>query len=125
MTGSAKPPETARQRILAAATSVFSTSGYDAGSVNDVAIKAGHVTTESALLTSPARRTLPTAVLEARDTEFDVRLGWMADADEHRGGLRGTPDRGLGDIYGDRELMALYHRLATEAGEPVTPRTRG
>lgn len=112
---------TVRGSILAAASSVFAASGYESGSLTEVANVAG-VSRQNLLYYFPSKKNLLTAVLEARDDEFDARLRWMDDAaiggvDDFAARLKEV----LSDIFRDRELMALYHRLTSEAADPDHP----
>ena len=112
---------TPRARILAAALQVFSADGFDAGSINDVAIAAG-MSRHNLLYYFPTKREVLLAVLDARDENLDARLRWMESAtDLSLAEFTESLTDVLGDIYADRQLMQLYHRLGAEAADPQHP----
>ena len=110
-----------RSRALHAARRVFAASGYDGGSLNEVAAAAG-MSRHNLLYYFPSKRELLIAVLEERDVRADARLQWLesnkgyAFRDVLDGLTRLAPE-----IYGDRVLVELYHRLRTESADPSHP----
>ncbi|PTT61277.1 TetR/AcrR family transcriptional regulator [Arthrobacter sp. HMWF013] len=115
--GSYAKTEARRREILAAAFEVFSTSGYRAGSLKDVADKVG-LTQAGLLHHFPSKEALLEAVLTLRDEESVERLGTV-DAkgmDLLRGLVALT--RYNTTIPG---LVSLYCVLSAEATEPEHP----
>jgi AcrR family transcriptional regulator len=115
--GSYAKTEARRQEILAAAFEVFSTSGYRAGSLRDVADKVG-LSQAGLLHHFPSKEALLEAVLTLRDENSMERLG-TADA------------RGMDMLRGLVELtrynttvpglVSLYCVLSAEATDPAHP----
>ncbi|VXB88587.1 TetR/AcrR family transcriptional regulator [Arthrobacter sp. 9AX] len=115
--GSYAKTEARRQEILAAAFEVFSTSGYRAGSLKDVADKVG-LTQAGLLHHFPSKEALLEAVLTLRDEESMIRLS-TAEA------------KGLDLLRGLVELtcynttipglVSLYCVLSAESTDPEHP----
>jgi AcrR family transcriptional regulator len=106
---------------MRAAVSVFAQDGYEAGSVNDVAVKAG-LSRPNLLYYYPSKRELLLAVLDARDADLNRALHFAdparyATIREYVDDLSGL----LPTIYGDRELVGMYHRLVAEVADPNHP----
>ncbi|MFJ6158604.1 TetR/AcrR family transcriptional regulator [Pseudarthrobacter sp. NPDC092184] len=115
--GSYAKTEARRQEILAAAFEVFSTSGYRAGSLKDVADKVG-LSQAGLLHHFPSKEALLEALLTLRDEESAERLG----TSEAKGMdlLRGLVEltRYNTTIPG---LVSLYCVLSAEATDPDHP----
>ncbi len=115
--GSYAKTEARRQEILTAAFEVFSTSGYRAGSLKDVADKVG-LSQAGLLHHFPSKEALLESVLTLRDEESVERLG-TADAkgmDLLHGLVKLT--RYNTTIPG---LVSLYCVLSAEATDPDHP----
>lgn len=106
---------------MRAAVSVFARDGYSSGSLNDVAIAAG-LSRQNLLYYYPSKPDLLLAVLEERDAELDGALHF-ADPEHYATMADYVADLStlLPKVYGDRELIALYHRLVAEAADPGHP----
>jgi AcrR family transcriptional regulator len=115
--GSYAKTEARRQEILTAAFEVFSTSGYRAGSLKDVADKVG-LSQAGLLHHFPSKEALLEAVLTLRDENSVERLG-TADA-EGMDLLRGLVEltRYNTTVPG---LVSLYCVLSAEATDPAHP----
>jgi AcrR family transcriptional regulator len=109
--------EIRRQEILKAAFEVFSTSGYRAGSLKDVADKVG-LSQAGLLHHFPNKEALLEAVLTLRDEESVVRTGALTAQGIQM--LRGLVEltRYNTTIPG---LVALYCILSAEATDPDHP----
>jgi AcrR family transcriptional regulator len=115
--GSYAKTKARRQEILAAAFEVFSTSGYRAGSLKDVADKVG-LSQAGLLHHFPNKEALLEALLTLRDKESVERFG-TADA-KGMDLLRGLVEltRYNTTIPG---LVSLYCVLSAEATDPEHP----
>lgn len=115
--GSYAKTEARRQEILTAAFEVFSTSGYRAGSLKDVADKVG-LSQAGLLHHFPSKEALLEALLTLRDEDSVQRLG-AADA-KGMDLLRGLVEltRYNTTIPG---LVSLYCVLSAEATDPEHP----
>lgn len=115
--GSYAKTEARRQEILTAAFEVFSTSGYRAGSLKDVADKVG-LSQAGLLHHFPSKEALLEALLTLRDEDALERLG-TADA-KGMDLLRGLVEltRYNTTIPG---LVSLYCVLSAEATDPEHP----
>jgi AcrR family transcriptional regulator len=115
--GSYAKTEARRQEILTAAFEVFSTSGYRAGSLKDVADKVG-LSQAGLLHHFPNKEALLEAVLTLRDEESVARTGALTA-------------QGIAMLHGLVELtrynttipglVALYCVLSAEATDPDHP----
>ncbi|WP_066285274.1 TetR/AcrR family transcriptional regulator [Arthrobacter sp. B6] len=115
--GSYAKTEARRHKILTAAFEVFSTSGYRAGSLKDVADKVG-LTQAGLLHHFPNKEALLEAVLTLRDEESVSRTGALTAQGIEM--LRGVVElaRYNTTIPG---LVALYCVLSAEATDPDHP----
>lgn len=115
--GSYAKTEARRQEILTAAFEVFSTSGYRAGSLKDVADKVG-LSQAGLLHHFPSKEALLEAVLTLRDEESITRTGALTAQGIEM--LRGLVEltRYNTTIPG---LVALYCVLSAEATDPDHP----
>jgi AcrR family transcriptional regulator len=115
--GSYAKTEARRQEILTAAFEVFSTSGYRAGSLKDVADKVG-LSQAGLLHHFPNKEALLAAVLTLRDEESIARTGALTAQGIEM--LRGLVElaRYNTTIPG---LVALYCVLSAEATDPDHP----
>ena len=109
-----------RQEILKAAFEVFSTSGYRAGSLKDVADKVG-LTQAGLLHHFPSKEALLEAVLTLRDEESVARTGSLT--------AKGADLlHGMVELVGYNAtipgLVALYTVLSAEADGPGASRPR-
>src|SRR5215207_7104356 len=118
--GSYAKTEGRRQEILKAAFEVFSTSGYRAGSLKDVADKVG-LTQAGLLHHFPNKEALLEAVLTLRDEESVARTASLTAVGSEL--LHGMVElvRYNTTIPG---LVALYCILSAEATEPDHPAHR-
>ncbi|MDE3721307.1 TetR/AcrR family transcriptional regulator [Nocardiopsis sp. N85] len=109
--------ERTRQRIIEAATELFSRSGYRAVSLRDIAAQAG-LTHAGLLHHFPSKEAMLIHVLSRRD-EVDAPLVLEPDL---------TPERLISNIIGIVErnvgtpgLVSLYVNLSAEATDPGHP----
>jgi len=106
---------------MRAAVSIFARDGYRSGSLNDVAVAAG-LSRQNLLYYYSSKQELLLAVLEERDAELDRALHF-ADPERYATMADYVSDLSalLPQVYADRELVALYHRLVAEAADPLHP----
>ncbi|KIS27874.1 hypothetical protein TV39_09130 [Arthrobacter sp. SPG23] len=115
--GSYAKTEGRRQEILAAAFEVFSTSGYRAGSIQDIADKIG-LTKTGLLHHFPSKEALLEAVLTLRDEDSWAGAGIVTDngTDTLNGIIRLVHNNAT--VPG---LVALHCVLSAESTDPTHP----
>jgi AcrR family transcriptional regulator len=115
--GSYAKTEGRRQEILTAAFEVFSTSGYRAGSIQDIADKIG-LTKTGLLHHFPSKEALLEAVLTLRDEESWTVAGLVLDDGiETLNGIVRIVQRNI-TVPG---LVSLYCVLSAESTDPKHP----
>ncbi|MEU4656130.1 TetR/AcrR family transcriptional regulator [Streptomyces sp. NPDC023723] len=100
-----------RERILAAASAVFSARGFRAGSLNDIAAAAG-LTRAGLLHHFPSKQAVLFALLERRDAELHLT---RPDSRATLLELMAVLGPFTEEVAGNREMVQLAHILTAEA----------